>query len=341
MVNPLIAAVAGGFLLFNSAASPRKAEKKFESELRKAFPAAAIDVTIKGKRGFDVINGKFRSVRVEMRDFQIGPAPADTAPALAAKSAPVTVGAPTGEIAATTPAAPNAASSTVSAPNTAASTTPGTAPHNAAPAKPATPPAQMLAFVTTPAAKDRGHIGHTEIALKNFGLGPLQVASLDASFEDVTYDWKELKSGRALAIERAGAATAVLVLPAASLETLLRSRLQSMQNPALSLADGVVRITGTRAAPIIGTPLKVVFTGRPAVRGNEIRLEETSLSIGGAPVPGALARAITGEINPVFSFDKAGEWPYRIELTSAAVEPGTLTLSAKLAFVPAPDAPKQ
>lgn len=331
MVNPFLAAFAGGLLLFNSVASPRKAEKKFEGALQQAFPTAKIDVTIKGKRGFDVVNGKFRSVRVEMRDFQVGPPPAPS------------ISAPTDPPAATSiEELPNkellpAPGSPV--PNPAAGNSPAAAKPIPRVIPPTTPP--MLAIMTTAKAKDKGRVGHTEIALQDFGLGPLRVTSLDASFEDVIYDWKELKKGRALAIESAGPARASLVLPAASLDTLLRARLTSFQNPRLSLKDGLLRITGTRAAPIVGTQLPVVFTARPAVRGNEIRLEDTTLSIGGAPVPGLVARSLVNDINPVFSFDRAGTWPYRVNLTSATAQNDALSLEATLSFVPATTAAVQ
>ena len=193
----------------------------------------------------------------------------------------------------------------------------------------------MLTIMKTAAAQDRGHVGHAEIALKNFGLGPLRVTSLDATFENVTYDWKELKNGRALAIESAGAARATLVVPAASLEMALKARLTSIQNPRVSLQNGLVRITGTRAVPIVGTPLPVLFTGRPTTRGNEIRLEDTTLAIGGAPVPGLVVRTLLGEINPVFSVDKEGTWPYRVTLTRASAQNEALSLEAVLTFVPA------
>lgn len=304
MVNPLLAALAGGFLLFNSQASPRNAEKKFEGALRQTFPTAGIDVTIKGKRGFDVINGKFRSVRVEMRDFQIGPA--------------------------AMPPTPSAVTPTVAPVTTTNATVTSQSPVVAKPAA-----ASLLQVMATAAPKDRGHIGHAEIALKNFGLGPLKISSMDASFDDISYDWKELKNGRALAIEKSGRASATVVLPAASLETLLRERVQSFQNPRVSLQNGLVRITGTRAAPIIGTPLPVVFTAKPAVRGNEVRLEETTLSIGGAAVPAAVANSLIGDINPVFTFDRAGLWPYRVNLTAATAQNDTLTLATTLSFVPA------
>lgn len=307
-MNPLLAALAGGYLLFNSAALPRKAEQKFESALQQAFPTAKIDVHIKGKRGFDVINGKFRSVRVEMRDFQLKPAPAP--PASPANERPP------GEL-----------------PANELLLAPGSPPA----ARPPTPPAPkpLLTIMTTAAAKDRGHVGHTEISLKNFALGTLPVSSLDASFEDVTYDWKELKSGRALALESAGPAKLSLVLPASSLESVLKGRLNSIQNAHVALQDGLLRITGTRAAPMVGTQLPVLFTGRLTAYGNEIRIEDTSLAIGGAPMPGMVTRSLLGEINPVFHFEHSGTAPYRIELTGASAENDALSLYAMLVFVPA------
>ena len=46
----LLAALAGGFLLFNSVATPNRAERKVESALRKQFPGAAVDVEIEGSQ---------------------------------------------------------------------------------------------------------------------------------------------------------------------------------------------------------------------------------------------------------------------------------------------------
>ena len=63
----LLAALVGGFMLFNSAASPQKAEKVIEAAMRKTYPrATAIDAKVEGKRGRAVLKGNFRSIRLQM-----------------------------------------------------------------------------------------------------------------------------------------------------------------------------------------------------------------------------------------------------------------------------------
>ena len=65
----LLAALFGGFFLFNSLATPKKAARAIESSLRKLFPGAQVRVDVQGKRGRDVLKGRFRSARVEMSRF--------------------------------------------------------------------------------------------------------------------------------------------------------------------------------------------------------------------------------------------------------------------------------
>lgn len=62
----LLAALLSGVLGFNAMATPEKAAQVMESALRKRYPGAEIKATVAGKRGRDVINGRFQSVRLEM-----------------------------------------------------------------------------------------------------------------------------------------------------------------------------------------------------------------------------------------------------------------------------------
>ena len=63
----LLAAFLSGFLLFNSAATPKKAEKVLEAAMHKAYPrATAIDAQVEGKRGRAVLKGNFRRIRLGM-----------------------------------------------------------------------------------------------------------------------------------------------------------------------------------------------------------------------------------------------------------------------------------
>ncbi len=62
----LLAALLGGFFGFNAVATPDRVEQIMEDSLRKRYPGAQIDATVEGKRGKDVVKGRFRRVRLEM-----------------------------------------------------------------------------------------------------------------------------------------------------------------------------------------------------------------------------------------------------------------------------------
>ncbi len=68
----ILAALFGGFFLFNSLATPKRASHAVESALRKKFPGAQVRADLQGKRGRDVLNGRFQSARVEISSFTFG-----------------------------------------------------------------------------------------------------------------------------------------------------------------------------------------------------------------------------------------------------------------------------
>ncbi len=66
-MEPIIGGILlGGFLAFNAFATPSRVEKTAEKSLRQKFPGALVNVDIEGKRGADVLKGRFKSVRVEL-----------------------------------------------------------------------------------------------------------------------------------------------------------------------------------------------------------------------------------------------------------------------------------
>ncbi len=77
-MEPILGILLGGFLAFNAFVTPGKAEKAAESSLRKKFPGATVNVHIEGKRGRDVLKGRFKSVRVEMANLRIDDFPVQT-----------------------------------------------------------------------------------------------------------------------------------------------------------------------------------------------------------------------------------------------------------------------
>lgn len=71
----LLAALLGGFFLFNSAATPQKAAHLAERALQKQYPGADIAVEIEGKRGASIVKGNFRRVRVQMAHLTLDALP--------------------------------------------------------------------------------------------------------------------------------------------------------------------------------------------------------------------------------------------------------------------------
>ena len=74
----LLALLVGGVLTFNAVVTPNKAEDAIQSVLQKQFPAATVNVDIKGKRGRDVLRGRFKTLDVSMQNIAVqeGDAPA-------------------------------------------------------------------------------------------------------------------------------------------------------------------------------------------------------------------------------------------------------------------------
>ncbi len=75
----LLAALFGGFFLFNSAATPQKAAHLAQKALQKQYPGAAIQVEIEGKRGAPVLKGNFRRVSVKMANLTLAALPFEPA----------------------------------------------------------------------------------------------------------------------------------------------------------------------------------------------------------------------------------------------------------------------
>lgn len=71
----LLAALLGGFFLFNTSATPQKVARLAEKALQKQYPGADVNVEIEGKRGRAVLKGDFRRVRVEMSHLTLAALP--------------------------------------------------------------------------------------------------------------------------------------------------------------------------------------------------------------------------------------------------------------------------
>jgi len=272
----LFGALVGGFLLFQSQASPKKVAGKIAGALRAKYPDAKVEVDVKGKRGTNVLNGRFDEVAVRMADFSAG--------------------------------------------------------------------AAGFSLVAVPDARKKGFLGKTSIRLQNFGAGGVRVAALNLEWNDVVYDRAALTKDSRLAIVSAGAARGELVLAADALLPFIAAKMPEVENARLRFSGGLMTLSGTRAAPLVGTPIGFSLVAKPVARGRELWLEDVQIAFGGAQVPEAFSKSLVGNLNPIFVFDKDNKFPFRITKSAVALHDdnanGTLQLSSELEFVPALQSPQ-
>jgi hypothetical protein len=265
----LLAALFGGLLLFNSQATPDRAARGMESALRRQYPGRQIDVEVKGKRGLNVVRGKFKSVRLTM-----------------------TGGSASG--------------------------------------------ASLFPIAAVAKANKAGRIGRVAVQLRDFDLDGLRIESADLNWADVVYDWGALRKTSQMNFVSAGPANARILIPVASLQTLLLQRVKDIQNPKMSLQNGRVLVSGTRPAPIFETPLPFTLSARPEVRNQtEIWLSDVQATFAGSPLPPALLSGLTEKFNPVYRFSLSDKWPFSMNITRLNAQNDKLEVLADLTFIPA------
>ncbi len=265
----LLAALVGGVLFFNSQATPKRAAHVMEDALRRQYPGTQINVQVEGKRGLNVIHGKFKTVRLQMSG-----------------------GSGNG--------------------------------------------LSVLPIAAVAKAKNTGRIGQMALQLHDFQLEGLQIESADITWSDVVYDFDALRKTNKLNLLQTGPANAHVVVPASSLQTLIAQRVKDIQSPKLTLQNGRVIITGTRPAPIFGTPLPFTMSARPIVKnGTQIWLSDPQASISGVNLPATMVNNLAQGFNPVYTFTVGEKWPFAMNITRLNAQNDKLELFADLTFIPA------
>jgi hypothetical protein len=77
----LAALLLGGFFGFNALATPKRVAKGAEKALRRQFPGATVNVQVTGKRGKDVVNGRFKDIRISLANLSFDALPLEANPA--------------------------------------------------------------------------------------------------------------------------------------------------------------------------------------------------------------------------------------------------------------------
>ena len=290
----ILAALAGGFLAFNATATPDRAASMARSALLKKFPGADVEVNIEGKRGKDVLNGRFRRIDVQLANLTLEELPFETS--APANIKPVNVAA------------------------TGASAVQGaTALSNAAVVKPAKTKKTKL-----------GHAGEINLAVRALKWNNLPVERADFSFKDIEYDLGALKNDSQFKLVRVGAAKMHLELAPEALTPFVAKRAENVSNPRVRLENGRLAVNGDRVFYGLTAPFEL--KGAPGFIGQQIVLQAPTLLVSGVTVPQIVAAPLLKSVNPLYSFAEAKGLPFEVTLTNVAVRDGKLQVDADLSL---------
>ena len=295
-------------MTFNAVVTPDKAASKATEALKKKFPGADVKVVIEGKRGKDVLNGRFRKIDIELanltlNELPIGSSASSSASASsAAPAAPIVVRESDGAIKAGTARALDA---------------PKYKPVEIKPVK-----------IEKPKKVQLGRTGELNILVRNFKWQTLPVERAVFHFADVEYDFGALKNQSEFKLVRVGPASMHLELTPEALTPLVAKRVENVTRPNLTLGDGQLAVTGSRNFYGLAAPFEL--KGRPGFRGDNIILTEPKLLVSGVPVPALVATPLLKSVNPLYSFEELKDLPFTVKLTKVESRDGKLQIDGDL-----------
>ena len=301
----LLAILAGGFLTFNAIVTPDKAASEATKALKKQFPGAEVEVKIEGKRGKDVLNGRFRRIDIALANLTL-----DELPIAASASATQTT-IPVGNAA--TKSVPNANNNGVK------SSAPPTAVAPVKPAKIETPKVEKVKL---------GRTDELNILVRDFKWQSLPVERADFKFADVEYDFGALKNQSQFKLVRVGKATMHLELAPDALTPFVAKRVENVSNAKVTMSDGQLSVNGSRTFYGVSAPFEV--RGQPAFSGSQIILKAPKLLFSGVAVPAMVAAPILKSVNPLYSFDDLEGMPFAVTLTKVESRDGKLQIDGDL-----------
>lgn len=298
----LLAIVAGGLLTFNAVVTPDRAASEAKKALQKQFPDAEIQVAIEGKRGKDVLNGRFRSIDIELANLTLNELPLSVNAPVAempAGSSPTIVREPNGAIIAGQP-------------------------------RPQSEPKYRPVKVKTPKPEKTklGSTGELNIAVRDFKWQNLSVERAQFEFDDVEYDFGALKNRSEFKLTRLGKSTMHLELAPDALTPFIAKRVENVTNPSVIIKDGQMTVKGARNFYGVAAPFEVI--GTPDFVGAEMILKSPKLLVSGFTVPALVSTPILKSVNPLYSFDKIEGFPFKVSLTKVEARDGKLQIDGDL-----------
>ena len=301
--------MAGGLVTFNAVVTPDRAADEATKALRRKFPGAEVRVVIDGKRGKDVLNGRFKRVDVELSNLTL-----DELPIAAASASPNVAVAAVATSAAPAPIAPAIAMPDV-AKNAVESARPIQT--KSAKAEPLKAPKVKL-----------GRAGEINISVKRLRWNKLPVERADFHFENVEYDFGALKSRSEFVLVRVGAARMHLELAPDALTPFIEKRVANVSDASVQIGDGTLSVQGRRTLYGVAAPFEV--KGAPGFAGSQVILQAPTLHVSGLPVPALMATPLLKSVNPLYSFADLKDLPFDVKLTDVVARDGKLQIDGDL-----------
>ena len=289
-----LAALLGGFLFFNSQATPDKAARIMEKTLAQKFPGASIKADVEGTRGTDVLKGRFKRVRLDVSNFTLGQTPdAKISPINSGVLPPMRKSVPTAQ---------------------------------------ATAPDSGLNVQVVKSAKSRGRIGTFDLQARDFRWNALQVSALDLTLKDVIFDWKALRKTSQIKLVDSSGGQAQLTLQAPALKSFVQAKLSDVSNPQIRLLPGKrVRVTGQKAMPLVNVPVDFQLDADLEIRRDrELWLGNTQLKTQGINLAAPLAKLFLRDVNPIYVLDPENKWPLTVRVTDLRTLDNSLQLDAQV-----------
>ncbi len=304
-----LAALLGGFLFFNSQATPDKAARVMEKTLAQKFPGAQIKASVEGTRGNDVLKGRFKRVHLDVANFTLGQSSAAVANPLTQGVLP-----------------PMRSANALPARAATGATKPGA-------------PAGGLSVQVVPNAKSRGRIGTFELQARDFQWNDLQVSALDLHLGDVVFDWKALRKTSQIKLVSSSGGQAQLTLQAAALKSFVQQKLTDVSEPQVQLLPGKrVRVTGQKPMPLVNVPVDFELdAGLEIRRDRELWLSKPQLKTQGVVLAEPLAKLFLRDVNPIYVLDAENQWPLLVRVTDLQTPENSLRLNASVTLRSRPE----
>lgn len=303
----LLAIVAGGLFTFNAVVTPDRAASEAKKALQKQFPDAEVQVGIEGKRGKDVLNGRFRSIDIELANLTLDELPIQTGTSV--QRAPVGVASP--------PSSPVVVRESNGAIKAAEPRADGAPKYK--PVEIKTPKPEKVKL---------GRTGELNLTVRDFKWQNLPVERADFRFADVEYDFGALKKRSEFKLVRVGKSTMHLELASDALTPFVAKRVENVTNPNVTMSDGTLTVSGARSFYGLSAPFEV--TGQPGFSGSQIILLAPKLLVSGVTVPALVSTPILKSVNPLYSFDDLAGMPFAVKLTKVESRDGKLQIDGDL-----------